>query len=56
MAQYYEIGSKSKFATTTLRYMCVVFHLGAQVSRELIILCTNLTVRLTKVSTLHITL
>ena len=46
MAQYYEIGGKSKFATTTLRYMCVVFCLGAQVSRELIILCTNLTVRL----------
>jgi hypothetical protein len=44
MAQYYE--SSGKFATTLLRYMCVVFRLGAQESRELIILCPNLTVRL----------
>ena len=46
MAQYCEIGGKSKFTTTSLRYMCVMLRLGAQVSRELIILCTNLTVRL----------
>jgi hypothetical protein len=46
MSQYCEIGGKSKFTTTSLRYMCVMLHLGAQVSRELIILCTNLTVRL----------
>jgi hypothetical protein len=45
-AQYCEIGCKSKFATTLLRHMCVMLRLGAQVSRELIILCTNLTVRL----------
>jgi hypothetical protein len=44
MAQYYE--RSGKFATTSLRYICVVFRLGAQVSRELIILCTNLTVRM----------
>jgi hypothetical protein len=44
MAQYYE--RSGKFATTSLRYICVVFRLGAQVSRELIILCTNLTVRI----------
>ncbi len=38
-------------------YMCVVFCFGAQVSRiKLIILCTNLTVRLILVSTLHTTL
>jgi hypothetical protein len=56
MAQYYESGRKKQFAATTLRYMCVVFCLGAQVSRDLIILYTNLTVRLILVSTLHITL
>ena len=44
MAQYYE--RSGKFATTSPRYISVVFRLGAQVSRELIILCTNLTVRL----------
>jgi len=42
--QYYE--RSGKFATTSPRYICVVFRLGAQVSRELIILCINLTVRL----------
>jgi hypothetical protein len=42
MAQYYESGGKRQFAVTTLRYMCVVFRLGAQVSRELVILYTNL--------------
>ena len=36
--------------------MCVVFRLGAQESKELIILCTNFTVRLNLISTLHITL
>ena len=44
MAQY--SGRSGKFATTLLRYISVLFHLGAQESRELIILCTNLTVRL----------
>ena len=44
MAQYYE--SSGKFATTSLRYMCVVFRLGVQVYRELTILFINLTVRL----------
>jgi hypothetical protein len=46
MTQYFESGGKRQFAVATLRYMCVEFRLGAQVSRELIILCTNLTVRL----------
>ncbi len=36
---------QSKFATTLLRYMCVIFSLSAQVSTKLIILCSNLTVR-----------
>jgi hypothetical protein len=45
-AQYCEIGGKSKLAATSLRNMCVMLRLGAQVSKELIILCTNLTVRL----------
>ena len=56
MAQYYESGGKRQFAATMLRYMCAVFCLRAQVRRELIILCTNLTVRLIIVSTLEITL
>ena len=54
MAHYYE--SSGKYAITSLRNMCVVFHLRAQESKELIILCTNLTVRLNYVSTLHIIL
>ncbi len=37
---------QSTFATTSLRYMCVMFHLSTQVSTKCIILCTNLTVRL----------
>ncbi len=37
---------QSTFATTSLRYMCVMFRLSAQVSTKHIILCTNLTVRL----------
>jgi len=44
MAQYYE--RSGKVATTLPRYIYVVFRLGTQVSRKLIILCTNLTVRL----------
>ena len=36
--------------------MCVMFRLGAQESKELISLCTNLTVRLNLISTLHTTL
>ena len=41
---------------TLIRYMCVMFRLGAQESKELISLCTNLTVRLNLISTLHTTL
>ncbi len=35
---------QSKFATTSLRYMCVMFCLSGQVSTKRIILCTNLIV------------
>jgi hypothetical protein len=45
-AQYCEIGGKRKYTATSLRYMCVMLRLGAQVSRKPNILCTNLTVKL----------
>ena len=44
MAQY--SGRSGKFATTSPRYISVVFGLREQEGKELIILCTNLTVRL----------